>query len=287
MNNLNRKYPDTMKNIRRKQFVRHGFTLVELLVAMAIFAVLMLLSAQIFTASQTMWSRSEQKNSAFASGRTVMEFVASRIQTIAYSDETPFLITGKTTSTDGGYYKKVYLPTAMPMNRKKNGKDIDKVGVRFINFFLDDTSTSDTFGHLKMHIYSDEGSRDFKYLFPPYDSSSGFVSALTKIKGKCDNPGGDEDMNKISIVENVTKLKFIPFNVSGSGRREKIKRDVNDTHIVNPPYLLEVEISLIDTKEHFELWKNESDQAKKDEIEQQYGYTFRRAILLGDRRKDK
>ena len=94
-------------------------------------------------------------------------------------------------------------------------------------------------------------------------------------------------MNKISIVENVTKLKFIPFNVAGSGRREKIRRDVNDTHIVNPPYLLEVEISLIDTKEHFELWKEESDQAKKDEIEQQYGYTFRRAILLGDRRKDK
>ena len=106
--------------MNRRNIKKSRFTLVELLVSMAVFSVLLLVSMQIFSGSQKLWLASEQNNRVYADVRSAMEFITSRLQTQAYSDGMPFRITND----------KMYFPTAMPMNRKKNDKDLDKISMR-------------------------------------------------------------------------------------------------------------------------------------------------------------
>ena len=265
-----------MKSTYRK---RSSFTLVELLVAMGVFSILMLVSVQIFSGAQKLWVSSEQKNSAFAAARTAMEFVAARIQANSYSEETPFLIYDQQGST---HYKKIYFPTSMAMNRKDSaGNDRDDFALRFIGFEVNSA------GVLEMRVYSDEKNKKFASLFPPYVANrrrsggyKNYSDACTQIKTRLDNAA---DYNKIEVVENVTGFKLIPYNISGSGKKEKISKSIAASDHKTPPYLLEIELSLIDSSANYKRW-TEADADGKHEIEREFGYTFRRAVLLGDRR---
>ena len=84
----------------------------------------------------------------------------------------------------------------------------------------------------------------------------------------------------LEIMENVIAFKLRPFNYSGSN----LQYDQNVT--TTPPYLVEIEISVIDSKDNFRKWQDASDNEKKD-IETESGYTFRRAVLLGDWRNER
>ncbi len=255
---------------------RSRFTLVELLVAMGIFCLLLMVSMQIFGGAQKLWVSSEQKNNVFAAARTSMEFVASRIQSNAYTEEMPFKIYGK---DSGNLYTKIFFPTVMPMNRKDNdGNERDKYNLRFVGFLLND-------GVLEMRIFSDEKATGYLRNLPPYrrGKSPNYATALSTIESKIENPGDGKEHNKIEIAEFVTAFRLIPYNTSTSGAKDPVQKDTSASEHVTPPYLLEIEISMLDTRNNYELWKAAS-ATEKAEIEQEHGYTFRRAVLLGDRR---
>ena len=52
-------------------------------------------------------------------------------------------------------------------------------------------------------------------------------------------------------------------------------------HLKTPPYLVEVEIMMLDSEESFKKWQEADTAAKKKEVFAEFGYTFRRAVLLG------
>lgn len=275
---------------------RNRFTLVELLVTMGVFCVLLMVSMQIFGSAGKLWTRSEQKSNTFAAARVAMEFVAARIQTCVYTYEVPFQIYNKKGSGNNTYYTDVFFPTTVPMNRvfKDNAsgslKKLDKLSVRFVGFSLTD-------GVLQMRIFSDKMNdtaqqyNDFSQLLPPYRKRNG-----TTYDDACENienalklePDSkyqiDKSRDHIDIIENVTAFKLIPFNPVGKASYARIELDDDAGAVIStPPYLLEIEISVLDSKESFRKWKSASDNEKK-EIETESGYTFRRAVLLGDRR---
>ena len=258
---------------------RSNFTLVELLVAMGVFVVLLMVSMQIFGGARKLWVRSEQKNNTFSAARTAMEFVAARLQTCIYTENMPF---GMERNSSDDFFKSVYFATSIPMNRKvlKNGvwENLDKFDLRFIKFELEED------GVLTMRIFSDRqnGSSpyaNFSLLLPPYRSRRGksYTNACNQIKSHLAS-GTNEDV--LEIMENVIAFKLRPFNYSGSN----LQYDQNVT--TTPPYLVEIEISVIDSKDNFRKWQDASDNEKKD-IETESGYTFRRAVLLGDWRNER
>lgn len=253
------------------------FTLVELLVAMGVFCLLLMVSMQIFGGAQKLWVTSEQKNNVFASARTAMEFVASRIQSNAYTENMPFAIYGRKTVNSVTFYEKIYFPTVMPMNRKDNsGNERDRYNMRFIGFSVN----SD--GILQMRIYSDEKNNAFVKQLPPYrrGKTPTYSGACSNVQSKIDNAS---EHNLVDIAEYVTRFRLIPFNTTGASAGDPISKSTSDSTHRTPPYLVEIEISMLDSKESFARWKNGSDN-EKAEIEQESGFTFRRAVLLGDRR---
>ena len=243
--------------IMNRKIKRNRFTLVELLVSMAVFSILLLVSMQIFSNSQRLWLSSEQKNRTYADARSAMEFITSRIQTQAYSANIPFCI-----KKNG----EMFFPTAMPMNRKKaDGEDRDKLSMRFIKF-----SWSGDDGILRMQIYSDEGNtREFSKNLPPFPGSSA-QEAVEKVK---DGLTSQEEYNRIDLIENVCKFELIPYKMNeDTNKLEEV------SEITEPPYRLDIKLTVTDSKENYENWKNSSDEEKKDlEI------TFTRTVLLNYR----
>ncbi len=266
----------------------HRFTLVELLAAMAVFAVLLLISMRLFSGTQRMWVRSEQKTNAFADTRAAMEFVAARLQTAIYysveEQEVPFGLTYENSASDDFKVdtSSIYFMTAMPMNRKKmdtsadagkksDTKKVDSFeGFRFLRFRCDKD------GKLKMDIASSHNSRKFQYLAPPYE----VYYTKTPTEGQIfDNDTfwkKNDTLSTVTIMKNVTSFKLVPF-VAENGKL--IRRESN---LEEPPELLEIEISVIDNSEKFEIWNDNGTNAdQKKSIQEEFGYTFRRAVVLG------
>jgi prepilin-type N-terminal cleavage/methylation domain-containing protein len=74
----------------RKKFmrnpIRQGFTLIELVVSMAVFSLMMLLMMQFFTDTQKLWSRSEDKANMYADARVAMDLMSSALQSVYYQE---------------------------------------------------------------------------------------------------------------------------------------------------------------------------------------------------------
>lgn len=271
---------------------RSNFTLVELMVAMGVFVVLLMVSMQIFGGARKLWVRSEQKNNTFSAARTAMEFVAARLQTCIYTEEMPFEL--HAASQTAKHYESVFFATTIPMNRKKGGTlvDLDKFDLRFIKFELED-------GVLTMRIFSDRQNGDnsyenFSLLLPPYRSRRGksYSNACSQIESHLAS-GTNEDV--LEIMENVTSFKLFAYDMNNKKANAKLKKvEINQKtqNLSTPPYLLEIEISALDSKENFRKWKKLRDgiakeKEEKKEIETESGYTFRRAVLLGDWRNER
>ena len=273
---------------------RSNFTLVELMVAMGVFVILLMVSMQIFSGARKLWVSSEQKNSAFAAARTAMEFVAARIQTAIYTENMPFEISNRQGSGAQQHYEEIFFATSIPMNRRVQNAsgvwvNLDVYDVRFIGF------RRNTSGVLEMRIFSDRinGSSpysNFARLLPPYrrrrGSSGGmtYTNACGVIASHLNNASGND---LVEIIENVTSFKLIPFNMAGRAANARVQMDTADTIQRTLPYLLEIEISIIDSKDNFRRWLNAANAAEREEIETESGYTFRRAVLLGDRRNER
>ena len=62
------------------------FTIVELIVAMAIFAILMLILMQIFSATQDVWRKTSEKSDSYESARSVLNIIAGDLQSAIYAE---------------------------------------------------------------------------------------------------------------------------------------------------------------------------------------------------------
>ncbi|MBE6398684.1 MAG: prepilin-type N-terminal cleavage/methylation domain-containing protein [Lentisphaerae bacterium] len=248
--------------MRKLQYKK--FTLVELLAAMAVFSILLLVSMRLFSGAQQLWVRSEQKTNAFADARTAMEFVAVRMQTLVYYENVPFSMKDN----------EIWFATSMPMDNRD-----DEYYLRFLKFERDANA-----GTLVMRIYAGkEESRKFIAHFPPFKNQDAAITAWDAVSSKL---GSSET---VELIDNVTDFKIHGFFAVKNGNNWELKPQESvssafkdGSSFITPPYMIEVEISLLDNKEAYLRWKD-GDDDKKKEIFSEYGYTFRRAILLGHR----
>ena len=299
-----------------KKYVVKKFTLIELLAAMAVFSIMLMISIRIFSGSQQIWLRSEQKTDTFASARTAMEYMASRIQSLTYFEDPspdkqyPFEITEKS----------IWFVSTMAM-ADGNSRS------RFLKFRLvDPAGSSEYAGFLQMIKYEGHNGKWFGQLFPTYYDSkreskyieyneeherfedvkakrkiTSYTEAkehLRKVFNKFDasdfkdNPrvdGVDTNAVAVDICENVVGLNFRYYVAKGvsedSDEADKlIGNNANEgrtatTHAA--PYLVEIELKILDSRDSFLKWKEADSNTKREEIFLEHGYTFSRAVLLG------
>lgn len=255
------------------------FTLVELLVSMAVFSILLMISMRLFSGAQQLWLSSENKTNAFADARIAMEFVASRMQSLLYSNEYPFYIASD----------KIMFVSKMPLG---NNYDADSHWRRFIMFSLSDPEviTNDTAGNLQMSVYQGKNSRRrYGWLFPPYGSANGnryFNDADDALAYAYSAIHDPDDSDVIDIIENVVDLKFVwydaEYNDSATGSDWDFVL-ASAASSISPPFLVEVEISIMNSRDNFIKWQDASSTSERNDIFAENGYTFRRAVLIGKR----
>ena len=79
----------------------------------------------------------------------------------------------------------------------------------------------------------------------------------------------------VDLIENVISFKLKRYVANGNTLDDSRTGDTQAA-----PYLLEIEVRVLDSRESFELWQ-EANAAEKDRIFTEHGYTFHRAVLLG------
>lgn len=254
--------------IGMKKKYKQKFTLMELLVSIAIFSILLVLMMQFFSGAQKVWSSSEQKSYMYADARVTMDIIATLLQNTYNSDGgVPFEL-DRTAEV-------IYFASQSHMELKGEND------IRFFKIAKEDNK-------LVLRVFADDlDSLGFSYCFPPFDTdntSFGITSratALTKVKNVLDSPSPSQ---VIELLDNVTG-----FSISGFEKDDSKTGGISmvTSNYLTIPYLIEFSVKMLSTQ-NFKRWKEiygtsgtESQIARDFRL--QHEYTFRRAIFLGNR----
>ena len=301
--------------------IKRCFTLVELLVAMAVFSVMLLLMMQFFSGAQRIWVSTEQKNNLYADARVAMDLISTFLQGTYFtqggstgsaadsadSQGIPFIITAgdgdgitSTPSATDTQYGKIYFPTQTQMDL------IENAGKVVFATFQRGRSKDGVDNELRMAVLTDSTDENtsglnFNLLFPPYssDNPTGYQSR-TQVKGKVmdaldakikkDIDSTDKNKTQakqqcIVLLDNVTSFKLVPIKKGSIGETENDGGDLSEDNLEEIPFIVEIQLSLMD-KKAYDFWKElkaSGNSKRAQEYRLQHEHTFTRAVYLGDR----
>ena len=72
-----------------KKLVKNRFTLVELLVSMAVFSILLVLMMQFFSGARTLWTANEKRAAIYADATVAMDLMSQLLQSTFYTEPEP------------------------------------------------------------------------------------------------------------------------------------------------------------------------------------------------------
>lgn len=260
----------------RKTSHKLKFTLVELIVAMAVFSILLLLMLQFFSGAQRIWNGMEKRNEIYANARIIMDLMTVHLQNIYYTNSgVPFYIDN--TDPDSS---KIYFAT-QARNLFPDGNS-----QKFMTFQRYTVSASENAQQeqLRLAIFSSSTkgsptSPTYNCFFSPFGATPSipdFKSATTELPKRLDGLITNDDYSD-KIADNITMFQIVPydFNATSGGFTR-----VTTSTVKYIPFLLEIKLSML-SPEDFELWVA---GGKTDEFRKQHEYTFSRTVYLGDRR---
>jgi hypothetical protein len=274
---------------------RYNFTLMELLVAMAVLAILLVLMMQFFSGAQKVWTSSEQKSNMYADARIVMDLCSVLLQNTYYDvGGYPFEIKRTLNRPSDGWNDEICFASSSELELKGTSD------VRFFKLKRDNTNTNSLF----LYVYANDKS-DFSYFVPPFDSSSkvpNYSEAVKQLNDIFSSSNGYSQ--KIELLNTVTGFQIIPkaqgldgstlrigpysesfppgykVDTTGNGTPE----NGNGTVVQEIPFLIEFAVSLM-SPENFKIWQEmqAAGSPAAAAYRSQHEYTFRRAVFLGNR----
>ena len=286
---------------------RRSFTLVELLVAMGVLTLLVMLMLQLFGGAQKLWVANEKRSGIYADARAAMELMAELIGTVQFSCGEK-LDENNVYQTDASQNTIFSLDTATKSGGKnssaitflaKTSRDLPMKDnyCRFISFRLGSSNEAALRGKLLMLIYADKTSEDisaahkaddFYKLFPPYDTNrdtvrntlNGYFNTLiANFKGY----DGDGEYEHCQVIaENVVSFKLTAYTLEGTGDSRALKKLADDADIKEPPYMLEIQLTMLD-RDNYDKWQNISDNDAKENFLARHQRTFTRSVFIGNR----
>lgn len=240
--------------------VKYKFTLAEILVAMAVFSILLTLMLQFFSGARTLWTANEKRASVYADASIALDLMANLLQTtylnrkepvwaagggapVPPENQTPFLIKRDSAApANSGSNDRIFFISELP-----GGSLLSGGAIRFLSFQRgDDPDNTGKNNVLYLKVLCDAEGLDFSScndLAPLVKDDSKFekehdgtLSGSNKVQNflydlmtnhsefKLQANGGSSDDQKRRVkpvLRNVTGLKFIPIYLEGSA----IKKD--------------------------------------------------------------
>ena len=267
------------------------FTLIELLVAMGLFSLLVVLMLQLFSGAQRLWIASDKRNNIHSDARVAMELMSDLISSVVFScgeDINGNRDTGKdavfsldTVNKDTAENTDSNTITlAVRTNRDLPKKENN---TRFISFRRGSGSNR---GKLYMTVFCDKRDENAFYnYFPPYGIAGSGVENRSQAKSALNaalvpsDAEGVEEYNQV-IAENVVGLKFTSYELTGSP--EEMTKQSDDTDIAEPPYLIQIQLSLLD-KDSYDIYTDMPDGDARDKFLDRNKRTFTRSVFIGNR----
>lgn len=280
------------------------FTLVELLVSMAVFTLIMLSLVSFFNSAQKLWINSMRKNEAYENARVAMDMITRDLQCAYYQyEKIPFWHKSK----DGS------LTT--DDNDDNYGRDNEMLAfVCGTSSYANTDYQQSKFCEVKYQLFSTDNPDDtyagfLRRSITP-DKTSGTAAGQTNKKwnyyndfdvaklGTGDPPDQSFTADAVSseafqkIIPYVTSLDFTCYEKKSDGALSEIS-PAAATHTAFP-YMVEIKFSLLDEtswlkwtalggKPHHPIWAPGSEPAVAKNFREKNELTFKKTVFLGDR----
>jgi len=283
------------------KFRQNRFTLIELIVSLAVFSILAVLVMQFFSGAQRLWLASEQRSNAYAESRATMEVINELLSSLVFCE-------GKDSNYDGFFRldnsnsesasdnstSELFFMTKTQMPLPQSASD-PKNDIRFVGILRGASSGSDINHDPLYRLYltvfcdcdvcnPDKSREKFLYagLFTPYGvyhkSDSDKIDDRGEAKDKLSGAGGKllpaSAEHKTVLAERVLSFRITAFKADGTSA------GTNADH-ASPPAMLRISITQMDTAENLEKWNNMT--TGKDDFRKEHSRTFTRAFYLGSR----
>ena len=276
------------------------FTLVELIVAMAVFMVIMLALMNFFTSAQKIWISSSMRNSVFEDARIALEIMSKDIQSAYRGNNMPFWHRNGTTEYDSDLLAFVSA-TSIPPNDRCTSEFCEVKYVRYLTSAATlATHANSNDGWLLRSVTGDKKDNGDKNTYPEEPSgkynilnSSGAGNTTVKVSDTGSpltaSLTADDTSSEAwqKLIPHVTKLEFKCY-----------KKDTNPIDADNDaspavtefPAYIEITLTLLD-KSSWDKWvsmggavnpSSEPDGAVKN-FRLQNERTFTKVVFLGDR----
>ena len=264
---------ENMKKVKRNAVRR--FTLAEILVAMAVFSILLTLMVQFFSSARTLWTANEKRTAVYADASIAMDLMSMLLQTTFYTEGgTPFEITNAPASSSAARPGSGWNSNLMFVS--KSGMDLDGGAVRYLRFQRGPAASPpavDLTNVLQLRIFCDDDT-GFPQCFQPFgvdvgENESGARSFIQNFLN------GAPASRVKPILRNVTGLKFLPVDCNGEA--------VYGATCTRTPAGIEIELSLMPDEAAAREWAAMAAGTDKDNFRTKNEYTFRRTVWLGDR----
>ena len=244
-----------MKILQKKS---RCFTLVELLVAMAVFVVMLALMLRFFSGTQQVWRGLRERNTVFADARTAMDLMTSLLENAVTSDKfIPLSVAGEVneirflTRTPRTLLDEAVPPPADELEC-----------IYLVSFSRTDTANTDP------EWNADEGVLVLKVSATPQSGYAGNAISGEDFRVEAFD-GLNEPESSIAVIKQVSGLSF---------RRLVASAEEPDK---NCPVAIEITLKVFDTLENYQIWKELPD-AQKEAFRGQHEHTFRRVVGFDD-----
>ncbi len=246
--------------IRCRDRKKHAFTLVELIVAMAVFAVLMLALMQTFSATQNVTTRTSAKTNTYAGARLFLDNLTTELQTAYYLPHTEgvsfFVSKNSTASWVGGDY--LWFVASKPYSLSALEKDSRLVELKYVLESVPSTDTNPKAGPFRFKISVDKE----------------FSAAGTR-NSSCDFRTATNAYTTTSATSDIVLENVVEFKMSRAMQQNNTLKWNTDVPQTTLPHLIFMELKVIDP-EDFDAYNRTTDSDRKT------GYirTFTRIVAI-------
>lgn len=237
---------------QQRRMTGRRFTLIEIAVAMSIFALLMLILMQIFSATQNVWRTSSGKTDTYESTRVVLDLLGNGLESAI-----------RTNSSTGEkfYYSKtnseLWFPT---MTATRLGSNTISGEAEY--YFKLDIPSGQTLGTLKFGYAKDTS----------VDTSTN-LDFRTNTNARSTLDTGTGTTNLIPMLENVYEFKIDAFSKDSAGQLQYL----SSSTITELPSAVIVTLKVLDNDERT---KTRFSNAASDADREALLRTFRRIIYV-------
>ncbi len=237
---------------QQRRMTGRRFTLIEIAVAMSIFALLMLILMQIFSATQNVWRTSSGKTDTYESTRVVLDLLGNGLESAIRTNSS----TGEKFYYSTTDETKLWFPT---MTATRLGSDTISGEAEYY-FILTD-------------INNNLGTLKFGYAKDTSVDTSTNLDFRTNTNARSTLDTGTGTTNLIPMLENVYEFKIDAFSKDSAGQLQYL----SSSTITELPSAVIVTLKVLDNDERT---KTRFSNAASDADREALLRTFRRIIYV-------